>query len=216
MSGKKGYKILYRENRNPGKDSEGVYHYHPELMGVYHNTEKDMIHVISESQWANQSQLLAALEAIESYSVQELGDGKIIRIGKMLTMKVKLKLRQHRLSDGSLYTKTYREGDKIPANEVVFAGIDIRPTRHFLEAVSARIEGFQRYDGAATKHEFSAKEISAAVEEIDKEFGHVTVRELGNRLGMTKYQARKFLSDMCAAGKMRMEKMGTVHVYYLT
>lgn len=162
------------------------------------------------------AQFVAAIESIKDETMLALSQGMEVKIGNMLVIRPKLKLKDHKDEKGNAYHKVFHEGDRIPASEVVCAGFDVRPTKEFDR------EFFNEYKGSCSR---SPWKTSASPQEASqelliitnycKEHGFITVKDFRRLTGVTDYHARLVLDGYCEGEfpKMTREKAGGTYVY---
>lgn len=91
------------------------------------------------------AQFVAAIESIKDETMLALSQGMEVKVGNMLVIRPKLKLKEHKDEKGNAYHKVYHEGDRIPASEVVCVGFEVRTTKEFDK------EFFNGYKGSCSR-----------------------------------------------------------------
>ena len=208
--------IGYIEHRSPMKDETGEYLIHPQFIsrGVY--DFKDMKKGMRSHNQMAPSQFVTAISAIEEEILNALGQGMEVKLGDMFIIRPKLEVRRHQDENGKEWRKAYHEGDRIPANEVDCVGLEVRVTKTLnQEFLHHHCESFSRVDYMA---KMPAMEPARELYEITKycrEHGFITVRNLCNLLGVSKYHARQVLEGYCEGEfpKMTREQVGKSYIY---
>ncbi len=210
--------IGYIEHRSPQKDENGQYIIHPQFVqkDVY-----DLDKMMSDSQgrcMANHAQFISVENTMEDLTLQALANGDAVRLGDMLTIRPKLRVRRHEDENGEESKKTYHVGELIPANEVEVCGFEIQPTKEFCETF------FRNHYRGCSRQMWSLK-MPAASEDKEAAFvmatcqeqGYITVKDFLRHFGVTKYHARKVLDGYCEmpAGWLRATKEGSMLLYKL-
>lgn len=198
------------------KDETGEYLVHPQFVYSDVYDFKDMTKGMRSHHQMTPAQFVAAVESIKDETMLALSQGMEVKIGNMLVIRPKLKLKDHKDEKGNAYHKVYHEGDRIPASEVVCAGFDVRTTKEFDR------EFFNEYKGSCSRSPWktSASPQEAAQELLIitnycKEHGFITVKDFRRLTGVTDYHARLVLDGYCAGEfpKMTREKAGGTYVY---
>lgn len=205
--------VHYRENKNPLPDAAGKNLYHPELVALQHVTAEELVDGIDHRGWCGKPELLAAIESIKRYSVQQLRQGAIVAVGNMMRIRVRIRLRKHLLSDGTWAVNIYHEGDRIPAGDVEYGGLKILPTKEFEKEVGQSISHFERWQYAVDKHEFSDSEIIALVKRLLGKDHMITVSSLALHSGLSHYKAGLVLKQLFKSGKLDCRQIGRANVY---
>lgn len=208
--------IGYIEHQSPRKDETGKYLIHPQFVvnGVY--DFKDMRDGMRRHHQMAPSQFVAAMDAIKDEMLWALADGMEVKVGNMFVVRPKLEIRCHTDGKGKEWRNTYHVGDRIPANEVQFAGLEVRATKKLVkEFLSEYHEGFSRMNW---KVKMPAKDASQELVDITnycKEHGFITVKDFCQMHGVCKYHARKVLESYCEGEfpKMTRERVGKAYVY---
>ena len=210
--------IGYIEHRSPQQDEKGLYIIHPQFVqkDVY-----DLDKMMSDSQgrcMANHAQFVSVEDTMEDLTLQALGDGNAVRLGDMLTIRPKLRVRRHEDENGVEYKKTYHVGELIPANEVEVCGFDIQPTKEFCDTFFRKhYRGCSRQMWSMKMPAASEDKEAAFVVATCREQGYITVKDFIRHFGVTKYHARKVLDGYCEmpAGWLRATKEGSMLLYKL-
>ncbi len=157
----------------------------------------------------------AVFAAIEKLTAEEVSDGKVVHVCGMFIVRVQVRLKKHVLDDGkgTLYVKDFFEGDRIPANEVEFANIDIQPTKAFKQQILDQISGFSHWIGSGPRQNVEDKELLEKIDELCETEGYVTVKSIMFNVGLSKDKARKKLNQLVEEGYLRMDKIGHSHLY---
>ncbi len=157
--------INYLEHRTPLKDESGKYQIHPMFVKRDTIDQEKMEKHVRDHCAMNVSSFIAALETLEDETLYALADGNEVRVGDMFIVKPKLGVVQHRDKEGNEWKKTFHEGDLIPANEVDICGLEIQPTKEFLEKLRRRSNGCSRqYWGVKSAPKEAEKEFADIVE----------------------------------------------------
>ena len=208
--------IGYIEHRSPMKDETGEYLIHPQFVTKDVYDFKDMKAGMRNHNQMTPSQFVAAVNAIEEEMLYALSHGMEVKIGDMFIVRPKLAVRKRRDEQGNEYRKAYHEGDRIPSNDVEFAGLEIRPTKALNKKFLAyHCEGFSRLEW---KVKMPAKEASQELLDITnycKEHGFITVSDFQKLHGVSNHHARQVLEGYCEGEfpKMTKEKVGRTFVY---
>jgi ATP-dependent DNA helicase RecG len=136
--------INYLEHRTPLKDESGKYQIHPMFVKRDIVDQEKMEKRVRDHCAMNVSSFISALETLEDETLYALADGNEVRVGDMFIVKPKLGVVKHKDKEGNEWKKTYHEGDLIPANEVAVCGLEIQPTKEFLERLKRRSNGCSR------------------------------------------------------------------------
>lgn len=131
--------INYLEHRTPFKDESGKYQIHPMFVKRDIVDQEKMEKRVRDHCAMNVSSFISALETLEDETLYALADGNEVRVGDMFIVKPKLGVVKHKDKEGNEWKKTYHEGDLIPANEVAVCGLEIQPTKEFLERLKRRL-----------------------------------------------------------------------------
>ena len=209
--------INYLEHRTPFKDESGKYQIHPMFVKRDSIDQKKMEMHIRDHCAMNVPSFIAALETLEDETLRALADGNEVRVGDMFIVKPKLGVVLHKDKEGNEWKKTFHEGDLIPANEVDICGLEIQPTKEFLEKLRRRSNGCSRqYWGVKSAPKEAEKEFADIVE-ICQQQGYITVKDMMKEFGVTRYHASKVLNDFCEepAARMYATKEGPVTLYRL-
>ena len=205
------------EHRTPFKDESGKYQIHPMFVKRDIVDQEKMEKRVRDHCAMNVSSFISALETLEDETLYALADGNEVRVGDMFIVKPKLGVVKHKDKEENEWKKTYHEGDLIPANEVAVCGLEIQPTKEFLERLKRRSNGCSRQYWNV---KFAPKEADlefADIVEICQQQGYITVKDLIREFGVTRYHASKVLNDLCEepAARMYATKEGSVTLYRL-
>lgn len=210
--------IGYIEHRSPQQDENGKYIIHPQFVQKEVYDLDDMMHDSQGRCMANQSQFISVETTMETLVLQALAYGKAVRLGNMLTIRPKLRVRHHKGKEGGEYKKTYHEGELIPANEVEVCGFDIQPTKEFCnEFFLNHYKGCSRQFWSVKWPAASEDKESAYVIKTCNDQGFITVKDFIRHFGVSKYHARKVLDSYCEmpAGWLSADKIGGMMIYKL-
>ena len=208
--------IKYIEHRTPMKDESGEYLIHPMFVHNDIYDFKDMRNGMRQHNQMSPTQFLAAMEAVKNETMTALWQGMEVKVGDMFIIRPKLKLVDHQDENGKVWHKVYHEGDRIPANEVALEGFEVRVTKEFEREFRCN------YHVGCSHHPYKgsmpAKEQSQELLDITnycRKHGYITVRNLMDLHGVTKYHAQKVLNDYCEGEfpKMTREKEGRLYIY---
>ncbi len=152
--------INYLEHRTPLKDESGKYQIHPMFVKRDIVDQEKMEKRVRDHCAMNVSSFISALETLEDETLYALAEGNEVRVGDMFIVKPKLGMVKHKDKNGIEWKRTYHEGDLIPANEVDICGLEIQPTKEFLERL-------KRHSNGCSRQYWSVK---STPKEADKEF----------------------------------------------
>ena len=215
MSKKEGPAIHYCENKNPHPDADGKNSYHPELVALQHVNADDFVDGISHKGWCGKPELLAAIESIKKYSVEQLSQGAIVAVGNMMSIRVRIRLKKHLQADGTWTTNIYHEGDRIPADDIEYEGLKMQPTKEFEKEVGQSISHFERWQYAVDKHEFTDQEILGDINQLLDKDRMVTISSLALRFGLSRYKAGQVLKQLFESNKLDRSQIGHAYVYFI-
>lgn len=209
--------INYLEHRTPFKDESGKYQIHPMFVKRDIIDQEKMEKHVRDHCAMNVSSFISALETLEDETLYALADGNEVRVGDMFIVKPKLGVVKHKDKEGNEWKKTYHEGDLIPANEVAVCGLEIQPTKEFLERLKRRSNGCSRQYWNVKFAPKEADQEFADIVEICQQQGYITVKDMIRKFGVTRYHANKVLNDLCEepAARMYATKEGPVTLYRL-
>lgn len=88
--------IHYIEHRSPMKDETGEYLIHPQFVYSDIYDFKDMTKGMRHHHQMTPAQFVAAIESIKDETMLALSQGMEVKIGNMLVIRPKLKLREHK------------------------------------------------------------------------------------------------------------------------
>ena len=208
--------IHYIEHRSPMKDETGEYLIHPQFVYSDIYDFKDMTKGMRHHHQMTPAQFVAAIESIKDETMLALSQGMEVKIGNMLVIRPKLKLREHKDENGNYYHKVYHDGERIPASEVVCSGFEVRTTKEFDK------DFFIEYDSKCSRSPWKTKAFAQDPEEewqiitnYCKEHGFITVKNFRLLLGVADYHARQVLDGYCEGDfpKMIREKVGATYLY---
>ena len=215
MSKKEGPSIHYRENKNPHPGAEGKNRYHPELVALQHVNADELVNGIDHKGWCGKPELLAAIESIKRYSVEQLSQGAIVAVGNMMSIRVRIRLKKHLQADGTWTTNIYHECDHIPADDIEYEGLKIQPTKDFEKEVGQNISHFERWQYAVDKHEFTDQEILGDINQLLDKDRMVTISSLALRFGLSRYKAGLVLKQLFESNKLDRNQIGHAYVYFI-
>lgn len=208
--------IKYVEHQTPQTDKTGKYIIHPKFVSNGKYTFDDMKRSIADHRHVGTPLFISAINALEEDALMALGMGKEVCIGDMFIIKPKLEVRRHKDDEGTEWRNTYHDGDRIPANEVSLCGIEVRPTKAFVEKFAGKYyQGCSRMEfGTKSKSGDTAREL-AVVTEMCRENGFVTVKDICRRFNFSDYESRKLLKAWSSGEypKMTCDKVGRTRIY---
>lgn len=209
--------IGYLEHRTPYKDESGKYTIHPMFVKRDTFDMKQMTEAIKHHCLMQGSAFVQAMETIEDETLLALKEGNEVRLGDMLIIRPKLRVLVHKDADGKEWRKTYHEGDLIPANEVEICGLDIQPTKEFLQRFMRNNRGCSRSVWNVKMPPKDADSEFADIVSICTKQGYITVKDMMRHFGVTRYHASKVLEGLCEepAARMTWTKEGPVKLYRL-
>ena len=164
--------INYLEHRTPLKDESGKYQIHPMFVKQDVVDREKMEKRVRDHCAMNVSSFISALETLEDETLYALAEGNEVRVGDMFIVKPKLGMVKHKDKNGIEWKRTYHEGDLIPANEVDICGLEIQPTKEFLERL-------KRHSNGCSRQYWSVK---STPKEADKEFADIFRRAFASRV----------------------------------
>ena len=182
--------INYLEHRTPLKDESGKYQIHPMFVKQDIVDREKMEKRVRDHCAMNVSSFISALETLEDETLYALAEGN---------------------------KRTYHEGDLIPANEVDICGLEIQPTKEFLERLKRHSNGCSRQYWSVKSTPKEADKEFADIVEICQQQGYITVKDMIREFGVTRYHANKVLNDLCEepAARMYATKEGPITLYRL-
>ena len=209
--------INYLEHRTPLKDESGKYQIHPMFVKQDVVDREKMEKRVRDHCAMNVSSFISALETLEDETLYALADGNEVRVGDMFIVKPKLGMVKHKDKNGIEWKRTYHEGDLIPANEVDICGLEIQPTKEFLERLKRPSNGCSRQYWSVKSTPKEADKEFADIVEICQQQGFITVKDMIREFGVTRYHANKVLNDLCEepAARMYATKEGPITLYRL-
>ncbi len=216
MSNKVNSSVVYTESRNPSPEKDGRYAYHPKVVRIVKQDKNDTLSRIETNQLVSKPHMISALSALEKYIIEEMSAGNEVVIGDLFTIRPKIKLKSHQDENGKKSPRKYYEGDKIQANDVVFAGLDIQPTKALLDQLSDRIQTFchtaANYRPASN---IESAQFKAEFEAYLNTHSTITRNAIKIDFSLTDYQSRKLLAEY-SSGKnaiLTQEKVGKAYIY---
>lgn len=215
MPDKEGCKLNYTEARNPRVEGDGKYCYHPKFISGHSEEPQDFNDRIRESQWANLPHLEASLLALHQELVDDILDSRAVRIGDMFIARPRIRLKKHKDEHGRYYTNKYYEGEKIPADDIVFDGLEVRATKALEKEIARRVSGFSRFKTKAHRQKYDDEVLLQEIKEYCDENGLITIKAFCANFGFSDFMARKILNGYCLDGHSGLvkEKEGNVWIY---
>ena len=209
--------INYLEHRTPLKDESGKYQIHPMFVKRDIVDREKMETRVRDHYAMNVSSFISALETLEDETLYALAEGNEVRVGDMFIVKPKLGMVKHKDKNGIEWKRTYHEGDLIPANEVDICGLEIQPTKEFLERLKRHSNGCSRQYWSVKSTPKEADKEFADIVEICQQQGYITVKDMIREFGVTRYHANKVLNDLCEepAARMYATREGPITLYRL-
>ena len=181
--------INYLEHRTPLKDESGKYQIHPMFVKRDIVDREKMEKRVRDHCAMNVSSFISALETLEDETLYALAEGNEVRVGDMFIVKPKLGMVKHKDKNGIEWKRTYHEGDLIPANEVDICGLEIQPTKEFLERLKRHSNGCSRQYWSVKSTPKEADKEFADIVEICQQQGYITVKDMIREFGVTRYHA---------------------------
>ena len=192
--------ILYDVFATPNPDEEREQLYYPKAVtyGVQMNDD-ELKEYLEKNTRINSSQFVGAIEALMQEIPEQLLQNKSVHIRGMGTFYLKIGVRHRKDADGHSYVHCIE-------------GIGFRADPTWNRKVSKAKQPFER---AKTRHQtpISKSKLLLFVDQMVKEKGYVTVRDVECDKDTTNYHARKLLEDLCKGDQPKLYKELVGHSY---
>ena len=210
---KKVTPILYDVYATPNPDNDGEQLYHPRVV-TYGTQMKDddLKEYLQRNTRVNSSQFVGMIEALMEEIPQQLLQNKSVHIRGMGTFYLKIGVRHRKDADGHSYVQKFTDPNAITARDLCIEGIGFRADPTWNRKVSKAKQPFER---AKTRHQtpISKSKLLLFVDQMVKEKGYVTVRDVECDKDTTNYHARKLLEDLCKGDQPKLYKELVGHSY---
>lgn len=207
--------ILYDVYPTPNPDEEREQLYHPRAVTYGTQMNDDELKAYLERNTRiNSSQFVGAVEALMQEIPQQLLQNKSVHIRGMGTFYLKIGVRRRKDGNGHWYIPKFTDSEAITARDLCIEGIGFRTDPKWNREVLRSDQPFER---AKTRHQrpITKSKLLQFIEEMVKEKGYVTVRDIEVDQSTTKYHARKLLENLCEGSqpKLYRELIGHTYVY---
>lgn len=212
---KKENAILYDVFATPNPDEARDQLYYPRAVtyGAQMN-EDELKECLEHNTRVNSSQFVSVMDALKQEIPQQLLMNKSVHIQGMGTFYLKIGVRRRKTRDGKYYIQKFTDPNAITARDLCVEGIGFRADPTWSRIVMKPKQPFER---AQTRHQtpVSKSKLLQYIDQVVKEKGFVTVREVECELDTTNYHARKLLEGLCSGEqpKLYREKVGHAFVY---
>ncbi len=212
---KKVTPILYDVYATPNPDNDGEQLYHPRVV-TYGTQMKDddLKEYLQRNTRVNSSQFVGMIEALMEEIPQQLLQNKSVHIRGMGTFYLKIGVRRRKDSSGQWYVPKFTNPQAITSRDMQVEGIGFRADPTWNRTV---IHAKQHFERARAGHQASItkSQLLLYIDDIVKEQGYVTVRDLRVDQNTTKYHARKLLEELATGDqpKLYRQKVGRAFVY---
>lgn len=205
--------ILYDVFATPSPDEEREQLYYPKAVtyGVQMNDD-ELKEYLEKNTRINSSQFVGAIEALMQEIPEQLLQNKSVHIRGMGTFYLKIGVRHRKDADGHSYVQKFTDPNAITARDLCIEGIGFRADPTWNRKVSKAKQPFER---AKTRHQtpISKSKLLLFVDQMVKEKGYVTVRDVECDKDTTNYHARKLLEDLCKGDQPKLYKELVGHSY---
>ena len=205
--------ILYDVFATPNPDEEREQLYYPKAVtyGVQMNDD-ELKEYLEKNTRINSSQFVGAIEALMQEIPEQLLQNKSVHIRGMGTFYLKIGVRRRKDADGHSYVQKFTDPNAITARDLCIEGIGFRADPTWNRKVSKAKQPFER---AKTRHQtlISKSKLLLFVDQMVKEKGYVTVRDVECDKDTTNYHARKLLEDLCKGDQPKLYKELVGHSY---
>ena len=210
---KKVNAILYDVFPTPNPDETHDQLYFPRAVtyGQQMNDE-ELKEYLEKNTRINSSQFVGAIEALMQEIPEQLLQNKSVHIRGMGTFYLKIGVRRRKDADGHSYVQKFTDPNAITARDLCIEGIGFRADPTWNRKVSKAKQPFER---AKTRHQtpISKSKLLLFVDQMVKEKGYVTVRDVECDKDTTNYHARKLLEDLCKGDQPKLYKELVGHSY---
>ena len=205
--------ILYDVFATPNPDEEREQLYYPKAVtyGVQMNDD-ELKEYLEKNTRINSSQFVGAIEALMQEIPEQLLQNKSVHIRGMGTFYLKIGVRHRKDADGHSYVQKFTDPNAITARDPCIEGIAFRADPTGTRKVSKAKQPLER---AKTRHQtpISKSKLLLFVDQMVKEKGYVTVRDVECDKDTTNYHARKLLEDLCKGDQPKLYKELVGHSY---
>ena len=190
--------ILYDVFATPNPDEEREQLYYPKAVtyGVQMNDD-ELKEYLEKNTRINSSQFVGAIEALMQEIPEQLLQNKSVHIRGMGTFYLKIGVRHRKDADGHSYVQKFTDPNAITARDLCIEGIGFRADPTWNRKVSP----------------ISKSKLLLFVDQMVKEKGYVTVRDVECDKDTTNYHARKLLEDLCKGDQPKLYKELVGHSY---
>ena len=210
---KKVNAILYDVFPTPNPDEERDQLYFPKAVTYGQQMDDDELkEYLEKNTRVNSSQFVGAIEALMQEIPQQLLQNKSVHIRGMGTFYLKIGVRSRKDANGHRYVQKFTDPDAITARDLCIEGIGFRADPTWSRLVKKSTQPFER---AKTRHQVPVKKskLLLYIDQMVKEKGYVTVRDVECDQSTTNYHARKLLEDLCKGDQPKLYKEMVGHSY---
>ena len=210
---KKVNAILYDVFPTPNPDETHDQLYFPRAVtyGQQMNDE-ELKEYLEKNTRINSSQFVGMVESLIQEIPQQLLQNKSVHIRGMGTFYLKIGVRRRKDGNGHVYVQKFTNPDDITARDLCIEGIGFRADPTWNRKVSKSGQPFER---APTRHQIpvAKNKLLIYIDQMVKEKGYVTVRDVECDQNTTNYHARKLLEALCAGDQPKLYKEPVGHSY---
>ena len=210
---KKVNAILYDVFPTPNPDEERDQLYFPKAVTYGQQMDdEELKEYLEKNTRVNSSQFVGAIEALMQEIPQQLLQNKSVHIRGMGTFYLKIGVRSRKDANGHTYVQKFTDPDAITARDLCIEGIGFRADPTWSRLVKKSSQPFER---AKTRHQVPVKKskLLLYIDQMVKEKGYVTVRDVECDQSTTNYHARKLLEDLCKGDQPKLYKEMVGHSY---
>ena len=205
--------ILYDVFPTPNPDEAHDQLYFPKAVtyGVQMNDD-ELKEYLERNTRINSSQFVGMIEALMQEIPQQLLQNKSVHIRGMGTFYLKIGVRRRKDANGHTYVQKFTDPDAITARDLCIEGIGFRADPTWNRMVSKAKQPFER---AKTRHQtpIAKSKLLLFIDQMVKEKGYVTVRDVESDQDTTNYHARKLLEGLCDGDQPKLYKEMVGHSY---
>lgn len=205
--------ILYDVFPTPNPDEAHDQLYFPKAVtyGVQMNDD-ELKEYLERNTRINSSQFVGMIEALMQEIPQQLLQNKSVHIRGMGTFYLKIGVRRRKDANGHTYVQKFTDPDAITARDLCIEGIGFRADPTWNRMVSKAKQPFER---AKTRHQtpIAKSKLLLFIDQMVKEKGYVTVRDVECDQDTTNYHARKLLEGLCDGDQPKLYKEMVGHSY---
>lgn len=205
--------ILYDVFPTPNPDETRDQLYYPRAVTYGQQMNDDELkEYLEKNTRINSSQFVGMIEALVQEIPQQLLQNKSVHIRGMGTFFLKIGVRSRKDANGHEYVQKFTDPDAITARDLCIEGIGFRADPTWSRKVTKSSQPFER---AKTRHQMPVQKskLLLYIDQMVKEKGFVTVRDVQYDQNTTNYHARKLLEDLCAGDQPKLYKEMVGHSY---